>query len=98
MSEAIAVIATVQARPGLEAEVEAIIRPCVIATRQESGCKLYAVHTDPGHPGRFVFIEQWASREALAAHERQAHFLAMVDAFQTRLQGPLQVQILRELI
>jgi quinol monooxygenase YgiN len=97
MSEEIAVIATVQASPGLAAEVEAAIRPCIDATRREAGCRLYTVHTDLEHPGRFVFIERWASREALAAHEKEAHFLAMVDAFRTRLQGPIQVQMLREL-
>ena len=97
MSEEITVIATVQASPGLEVEVEAAIRACIAATRKEAGCRLYTAHSHTEHPGRFVFVERWASREALAAHEREPHFLAMVDAFRTRLQGPLQVQILREL-
>jgi quinol monooxygenase YgiN len=97
MSEGIAVVAIAQAKPGLEAEVEAAIRPCVAQTRKEAGCRLYTVHTDLDRPGRFVFIEQWESREALAAHEKEPHFLAMARAFETRLAEPLQILVLREL-
>lgn len=97
MSEEIAVVAVAQARSGAEAEVEAAIAPCVIATRREAGCRLYSVHNDLDRPGRFVFIERWASRDALAAHEKEPHFLAMAAAFETRLAEPLQVMILREL-
>ncbi len=90
-------IATVEAKPGHEAAVEAAIRPCIEGTRKEAGCHLYTVHTDLDHPGRFVFIERWASREALSLHEKEPHFLAMAKAFEPLLNGPLQVQILREL-
>ncbi|HEX3574748.1 MAG TPA: putative quinol monooxygenase [Rhodopila sp.] len=97
MTSEIAVVAIAEAKPGLEAEVEAAIRPCVAATRNEAGCHLYTVHTEIDHPNRFVFIERWASRAALAAHEKEPHFLAMAKAFETRLTAPLQVLILREL-
>ncbi|QSN64192.1 putative quinol monooxygenase [Caballeronia sp. M1242] len=98
MSEEVTVVATVQARAGMEAEVEGIIRTCVSATRHESGCRLYTAHTDPQHAGRFVFIERWESREALAKHEQEPHFLAMAEAFKTRIEGPIEVQLLRELV
>lgn len=97
MSQEITVIAIAEAKPGLEAEVEAAIRPCVEATRKETGCSLYSVHTDLDLRGRFVFFERWASQDALAAHETEPHFLAMAKAFETRLAGPLQVSILKEL-
>ncbi len=97
MTQEIAVVAVAQAKPGAEAEVAAVIAPCATATRHEAGCRLYSVHTDLDRPGRFVFIERWASRDALAAHEKEAHFLAMAAAFETRLAEPLQVMILREL-
>lgn len=81
----------------METDVEAAIAPCVAATRQEAGCRLYTVHTDLDRPSRFVFIERWASRAALAAHEKEPHFLAMARAFETRLAAPLQVLILKEI-
>jgi quinol monooxygenase YgiN len=97
MSNEIAVVAIVEARPGCEGEVEAAIRACVGPTRREAGCLLYTVHTEIDAPARFVFIERWADRTALAAHEKEPHFLAMAEAFETLLTGPLQVLILREL-
>ncbi|MGM9491169.1 putative quinol monooxygenase [Ideonella sp. YS5] len=40
----------------------------VARSRQEPGCLRHDVTTDPGHPGRLVFIEQWASAEDLFRH------------------------------
>jgi quinol monooxygenase YgiN len=97
MANEIAVVAIAEAKPGREAQVDRVIHGCVGPTREEAGCLLYTVHTDLDAPARFVFIERWASRAALAAHEREPHFLAMAEAFQVLLTGPLQVLILREL-
>jgi quinol monooxygenase YgiN len=98
MSDEIAVVAVVEAKPGFEAEVEAAIRACVGPTREEKGCRLYTVHTDIATPARFVFIERWVDRASLAAHEQEPHFLTMVKAFEMRLTGPLQVLVLRPLL
>jgi quinol monooxygenase YgiN len=46
---------------------------CIAATRQEDGCLLYDLHESITDPMRFVFVEQWTSREALGAHARSAH-------------------------
>jgi quinol monooxygenase YgiN len=97
MSNEIAVVAIAIAKPGRAAQVERVIRGCVGPTREEAGCLLYTVHTDVRAPERFVFIERWASREALSAHEQQPHFLAMAEAFQVLLTGPLQILVLQEL-
>lgn len=40
----------------------------VARSRQEDGCISHAVHRDLEDPLRLVFVERWASREALAAH------------------------------
>jgi quinol monooxygenase YgiN len=97
MSEEIAVVAIAEAKPSREAEVEATIRACIAASRQDTGCLLYTAHVDSTAPQRFVFIERWASRSALSAHEKEAHFLALARSFETLLAKPLQALILREL-
>ncbi len=97
MSDEIAVVAIVEAKPGREAEVEAAIRACVSATRQETGCLSYAAHADLDAPERFVFVERWASRAALAEHEKTPHLQAFVAALKDLLAAPLQVLVLREL-
>lgn len=97
MPQEIAVVAVAQAKPGCEAKLEAAIRLCIPETRKEAGCRLYTVHQDLEHAGRFVFIERWDSREALDAHVKEAHFQAMVKGFEGNLQGELEVSVLREL-
>jgi quinol monooxygenase YgiN len=97
MSDEIAVVAIAEAKPGRESEVESAIRACVGPTRQEAGCLHYVAHVDLDAPTRFVFVERWASRAALADHERQPHFLTMAKAFETLLASKLRVLVLRQL-
>ncbi|MGL4560198.1 MAG: putative quinol monooxygenase, partial [Afipia sp.] len=37
-------------------------------SRTEPGCISHAVHIDCDNPLRFVFVEQWADKQALLAH------------------------------
>lgn len=37
-------------------------------SRKEPGCIAHAVHIDAENARRLVFVEEWASREALVAH------------------------------
>ncbi|MCW5648167.1 MAG: antibiotic biosynthesis monooxygenase [Ramlibacter sp.] len=37
-------------------------------SRAEPGCLSHAVHVDAENPQRLVFVEEWASMEALKAH------------------------------
>lgn len=97
MNDSIAVIAILDAKPAFVAQVEAAARACVEATRQEPGCLLYKCHKDLNIPGRFVFIEEWKSQQALAEHEQTDHFLVFADALKTLLASPLQVSILQSL-
>lgn len=97
MTQPIAVVAIVDAKPDFVDQTEAEIRTCVKLTRQEQGCLLYNCHKDLNVPGRFVFIEQWSDLDALASHEKTPHFLAMAAAFKNYLSAPLQVSILQEL-
>lgn len=97
MADAITVVATLQAKPGEEQAVVAAMQACVAATRQEVGNLSYVAHRDLNVAGRFVFVERWASRAALAAHEKEPHFLALVAALEGKLDGPLSVSLLSAL-
>lgn len=97
MSQSIAVVAIVDAKLEFVSQTQAEIRTCVKLTRREEGCLLYNCHKDLNVPGRFVFIEQWTSLDALANHEKTPHFLALAEALKTYLAVPLQVSILEEL-
>ena len=69
----ITVVATFQARPGTEAELRAALLGLLAPTRQEAGCLNYDLHASPEEPGRFLFHENWTSRELLDAHLKSPH-------------------------
>jgi quinol monooxygenase YgiN len=74
----ITVIATFQARPGKETDLRAALVGLVAPTRKEAGCINYDLHGLPEDPARFLFHENWASKDALDAHLRSPHIKALL--------------------
>jgi len=72
----ITVVATITAQPGRAADLGGILAGMVPPTLAEAGCGRYDLHRDVADPGTFVFLEEWASREAHQAHLKAPHFLA----------------------
>ena len=48
-------------------------RAVIAATRKEDGCIFYDLHQSVTDPDQVVFVERWASREALGKHFEQPH-------------------------
>jgi quinol monooxygenase YgiN len=66
------------ARPGCEAEVEALLREMRERTLEEPGCREYHVHRLSG-AGRFLLYEQYDDAAAVAAHHASAHYRELVQ-------------------
>jgi quinol monooxygenase YgiN len=66
----IVVTGSVIARPEELDQVRRISLEHVHRSRLEPGCLLHSVHVDVENPNRFVFLEHWSDRDALAAHFR----------------------------
>lgn len=64
----IIVLGSVVAQAGREAEALRLSEEHVARSRAEPGCLAHAVHRDVENPQRLVFVERWASQEALWAH------------------------------
>jgi quinol monooxygenase YgiN len=64
----ILVLGSVVAKEGSLAEVLSLSQQHVLRSRKEPGCLAHAVHRDTENSNRFVFVEQWASEEALWDH------------------------------
>lgn len=64
----ILVLGSLVAREGCVAQALALSREHVIRSRAEPGCIAHNVHQDAENPQRLVFVEQWASQEALWEH------------------------------
>ncbi|WP_065261259.1 putative quinol monooxygenase [Pseudomonas bananamidigenes] len=73
MSQPFTAIATLIARPGQQDALEQHLRALIEPTRAEAGCGQYELHQDLANPLAFYMIEQWASDEALQAHDASAH-------------------------
>lgn len=67
------VVATLTIKPDSLDQAIAAGKPCVQATRQETGCIRYDLNVDVMDPTKLVFVEKWESREALEAHFSTPH-------------------------
>ena len=63
----ITVVATFEARPGKETELKQLLLGLLAPTRKEAGCLNYDLHISPDHPAKFLFHENWTSKELLDA-------------------------------
>jgi quinol monooxygenase YgiN len=64
----ILVLGSVVAREGCVPQALSLSRAHVARSRAEPGCISHAVHQDVENPQRLVFLEHWASQEALSQH------------------------------
>ncbi|SEC23152.1 putative quinol monooxygenase [Pseudomonas anguilliseptica] len=96
MNQAIRVVAVLTAKAGKEQQVEQILRACVQPSRGEDGCLAYVLNRCIEQAGRFVFVERWASHEAIALHRQMPHYTAMANAL-GELLSDRQVYVLEAL-
>jgi quinol monooxygenase YgiN len=90
------VVATFAARSGQAPAVERALRAAIAPTHAEDGCILYALHAGVSDPDTFVFIERWASDEALAVHAERP-WVTGLSAIAGLLATPPQVATYRAL-
>jgi quinol monooxygenase YgiN len=69
------VIATLEARPERETDVEAALCVLLTHTRQEPGVRRYDLYRDSTRPATFHMLEAYADEAALEAHRESAHYL-----------------------
>ncbi|WP_458687610.1 putative quinol monooxygenase [Nocardia tengchongensis] len=78
-------------QPGLgHRQVEAFER-LAPTVRAEPGCLQYDLHRVADNPDHFVLLEEWASREALAAHDVAPHMIEAGAANPSFRAAPAQV-------
>lgn len=79
MSELVLVVA-LRAKPGKEDALRRDLAAVVEPSRKEDGSLRYDLFVDQNEPGRFVFVEHWASREQRDKHHNEGphiqHFQA----------------------
>ena len=77
MNPYLTVVAELTAKPGKEDDLRAALTGLIAPTRSEEGCVEYLLHESTDQPGRFVFYENWKSREALDRHLQTPYLQAL---------------------
>jgi quinol monooxygenase YgiN len=91
------VVATIKARAGSQAELQAAALQLVAAVRaSEPGCLLYTLNQGDA-PDTFVFMERYADEDALKAHRATEHFKTLGRAMGAFMDGPPAVQRMVEI-
>lgn len=72
---ALTIVANIKAKPDkldfVKSELEKLAPP----TRKESGCVQYDLHQDNDDPTRFLYFENWDSRDLWQQHMQSQHLL-----------------------
>lgn len=97
-AEPVAVLVTLQVRPGRESEFLDLLTPVLDAMRQEPSFITASLHRDPADPSRFLLHEVWADRTDLIEVQvkrpyRDAYWARLPDL----LAAPREVQEWRPL-
>ncbi|WP_051163483.1 putative quinol monooxygenase [Nocardia transvalensis] len=74
MEPVVHVLADLTCRPEDAGRMSEVIERFAQACRREPGCLSYDVFRSVEQPERFLSVEQYADREAFAAHRNSDHF------------------------
>ena len=88
------VIATMRAKPGKEAVLQAHLLRLVPQTRTEAGCIDYDLYRLQDDPSVFVMVENWVDRGELDKHLQMPYMRAFGAALPDLLRSPLELQML----
>ena len=92
MAQLLTVVAEMQAKPGKEEDLRRAVLDLMEPTRREDGCVQYDLHVHTDNPGRFVFYENWTSRDHLDRHGASAHIKAFREKIADLVSEPPSVE------
>lgn len=79
MSKKYTVVATFQSRLGKEKALREALVKLLVPTRKEEGCLNYNLHESHEIPGKFLFYENWASKEIFEPHLSTPHIKELLS-------------------
>jgi len=74
------VVAIAETSSDLAEKLKSICLGLIEPTRKEDGCISYELYQDKDNPGKFVFIEEWQSKEHLDIHLKTPHLVSGGEA------------------
>lgn len=95
--EPVIVVGTLRLRAERADEARKVIAGVVEHTHQEQGCLTYAAHEVEGDPLTLVFVERWASRQALDDHNKAPHLAEALSQVGELLTAEPEIRVLTPL-
>lgn len=89
----IIVIAQLSVKPGKKAEVFALARDLMTATRAEQGCISYTLFDDPSDEGSCSFVEEWSDKQALQNHFTTPHIQKWREQSKDLFAGTMVIKL-----
>lgn len=91
------IIATINAKLGMEAQMQQDLLSLLTPTRLESGCINFDLLADPKKTNTFVLYENWQSQADLDAHFQMPYVKRVLEAYEQTLAEPIQVSFLQKI-
>jgi quinol monooxygenase YgiN len=85
------IVATLEAKPGKEAQLRTELLRLVAPTREEQGCVQYDLHESNEQPGLFLFFENWVSASDLETHLQSPHISVLRSKEAELLAKPVHI-------
>ncbi|NML26214.1 putative quinol monooxygenase [Zoogloea dura] len=86
------IVARLVARPDSIEALRPLLLGMLEPTRQEAGCIRYELINNKADAAEFLFVEEWASQEAINAHMETPHLKGLVVNSAPLLAEPLDVR------
>ena len=93
MNQQVSLIAYLHAKPGKEEELIDTLMSLVGPTRVEAGCIDYHLHVSNEDPRRFMFYENWTSREDLDEHLTKPHLVPLLSRADELLDAEVKLEL-----
>lgn len=85
------VVVFLKALPGKEDELRAALIELVAPSLKDKGCLQYDLHESLDNPGKFMFYENWESKEDHQLHFNMPHVQALGSRLHELGEGELNV-------
>jgi quinol monooxygenase YgiN len=89
------IVATFKAKPESADRLRDGLQALAVSSREEAGCLAYRLYVDPVDPSAMVMVEQWADGDAIAEHNKSAHFQEFAKSAPELLADPVTIDVLK---
>ena len=93
----IVLVATLKAKSGKEATLEAALKSVIPSVERESGTLQYILHRSQHDPGKFLFYEKYRDKAALDFHGSTPYLKELFEKLTDLLEDTPSIELYEEI-